>query len=300
MVRVSPDPFRREPLVSSLWESARVRIVEPARGRALVMGIVNVTPDSFSDGGRHNRVDDAVAHAWRLLDEGADILDVGGESSRPGAAPVPLDEELRRVLPVIERLAARTSTPLSIDTTKAEVARRALDAGAVVINDVSALRDDPAMLDVARDSGAAVILMHMQGTPLTMQDDPRYDDVVADVETFLRARIAATVAAGVPISRIAVDPGIGFGKKSAHNLSLLRRFERFAQLGCASVVGVSRKGVLAKIAPRPLDERAASSVAAALAAIARGADVARVHDVAATADAVRVWAAVGFDLSQTL
>lgn len=278
-------------------------IVWEARGRPLlqgrtprVMGIVNVTPDSFSDGGRTASVGDAVARAVSLVEEGADILDIGGESSRPGSSPVPLDEELRRVVPVIDALARQVAVPLSIDTTKAEVARAALAAGATIVNDITALGGDPAMAQVVRDFEAGVVLMHMRGAPQTMQDDPRYEDVVRDVRDFLARRIEWAAAHGIPPSRIAIDPGIGFGKTAAHNLELLRNLERFATLGCALLVGVSRKGFLGGLTGRPVDQRGAASVAASLAACVRGASVVRVHDVGPMADAIKVWAAVrGWD-----
>jgi dihydropteroate synthase len=274
-----------------------------ARGRPLasrdaprVMGIVNVTPDSFSDGGRSASVGDAVARALALVAEGAHLLDVGGESTRPGSSPVPLDEELRRVLPVITALAGQVDVPLSIDTTKAEVARAALAAGASIVNDITALAGDPAMVAVVRDAQAGVVLMHMRGEPRTMQDDPRYDDVVPEVRDFLARRIAWAEARDIPRSRIAVDPGIGFGKTAAHNLDLLRNLDQFATLGCALLVGVSRKGFLGGLTGRPVAQRGAASVAASLAACVRGAAVVRVHDVGPMADALKVWAAVnGWD-----
>ena len=259
------------------------------------MGIVNVTPDSFSDGGRASALADALALAARLEAEGADLLDVGGESSRPGAAPVPEAEELRRVLPVIEALAATARVPISVDTVKVEVARRSLAAGATIVNDITALAD-PALAAAAAEAGAGVVLMHMAGTPRTMQLDPRYDDVTAEVLAFLARRVEAAEAAGIPRARIAVDPGIGFGKTQAHNLELLRNLGRFATLGCAVLVGTSRKGFLGAITGRPVGGRSAASIASALAAVARGAAVVRVHDVGPTVDALKVWAALeGWD-----
>lgn len=275
------------------WEAAR-RTLAPGR-RPAVMGIVNVTPDSFADGGRASALADALALAARLEAEGADLLDVGGESSRPGAAPVPEAEELRRVLPVVEALAATARVPISVDTVKAGVARRALAAGAAVINDITALAD-PAMAAAVAGAGAGVVLMHMAGTPRTMQHNPRYGDVTAEVLEFLALRVEAAEAAGIPRVRIAVDPGIGFGKTLAHNLELLRNLGRFATLGCAVLVGTSRKGFLGAITGRPVGERSVASVASALAAVARGASVVRVHDVGPTVDALKVWGALeGWD-----
>jgi dihydropteroate synthase len=278
----------------SVWE-ARGRLVVAGRVPR-VMGIVNVTPDSFSDGGRFHAVDEAIGHALRLVDEGADLLDIGGESSRPGAEPVPLDEELRRVLPVVEAVARRVSVPISIDTTKAEVARRALEAGAAIVNDIQALGGAPELPRLAAETGAGVVLMHMAGTPRTMQKDPHYDDVVGEVVAFLEARVAAAEAAGIPRTRIAVDPGIGFGKTGAHNLVILRNLDRFATLGCAILVGTSRKRFLGTLTGRSPAERAVATVASSLAAVVRGASVVRVHDVAAMVDAIKVWSAIeGWD-----
>ncbi|NDC52730.1 MAG: dihydropteroate synthase [Planctomycetia bacterium] len=210
------------------------------------MGIVNVTPDSFSDGGRHATVEAAVAHGLTLVTQGADILDVGGESTRPYAEPVPLDEELRRVGEVVRRLAADAGVPVSIDTSKAAVAERAIDLGAEIINDVTGLAGDPGMLRVAVSSGAGICAMHMQGTPRTMQIDPRYDDVVAEIHASLAARRDALVAAGIPLERICLDPGIGFGKTHAHNRTLMAEAGRFLDLGTPILVGHSRKGFIAK------------------------------------------------------
>jgi dihydropteroate synthase len=265
------------------------------------MGVVNVTPDSFSDGGRAGTPDDAVAHALRLAAEGADILDIGGESSRPGAEPVPLEEELRRVIPVIEALSPRVEVPISVDTTKAEVARRALAAGAAIVNDIRGLSGDLDLPRIVAQSGAGVVLMHMAGTPRTMQDNPHYDDVVGEVRDYLARRVDAVERAGVPRARIAIDPGIGFGKTLAHNLALLRNLERFATLGCAVVIGTSRKGFLGTLTGRPVGQRATASVVSALAAILGGADVVRVHDVAPMVDAITVWAAQrGWDATSRL
>jgi len=260
--------------------------------RARVMGIVNVTPDSFSDGGAHATTDAAVAHGLRLAEEGADILDVGGESTRPGSAEVPLEEELRRVIPVIERLVRETSLPVSVDTCKPEVMRAAVEAGAGMINDVCALRRDRA-LDTAASLGVPVVLMHMLGEPRTMQDDPRYDDVVAEVHRFLAERIFAAELAGIPKKRIVADPGFGFGKTTAHNLELLARLDRFAELGVPVLAGLSRKRTIGELTGRQVPAgRVSGSVAAHLLAVQRGARIVRVHDVAATVDALKVWEAV--------
>lgn len=260
--------------------------------RPRVMAIVNVTPDSFSDGGEYATVEAAVAHALRLAEEGADILDIGGESTRPGAQEVSLDEELRRVIPVIERLAKETTLPISIDTSKAEVMRAAVAAGAGMINDVYALRREGA-LDTAAELGVPVVLMHMLGEPRSMQAAPDYDDVVADVHRFLAERIFAAEMSGIPKKKIVVDPGFGFGKTTAHNLALLARLERFTDLGVPVLAGLSRKRTIGELAGRddPHD-RVHGSVAAHLIAAQRGAKILRVHDVAATVDALRIWNAV--------
>jgi len=260
--------------------------------RARVMGIVNVTPDSFSDGGQHDSAEAAVAHGLKLVEEGADLLDIGGESTRPGSAPVPLDEELRRVLPVIEQLAARTAVPISIDTFKPEVMRAAVAAGAGMINDIHALRQ-PGALDAAADAGVPVVLMHMQGEPGSMQADPQYDDVVAEVHRFLVQRLFAAEMAGIAKKNLVVDLGFGFGKRVDHNMTLLARSERFLELGVPMLAGLSRKRTLGELTGRQLPaERVAASVAAHLVAVQRGARIVRVHDVAATVDALKVWAAV--------
>ena len=254
--------------------------------RALVMGIVNVTPDSFSDGGQYLQTDRAVAHALELVKQGADLLDIGGESTRPGAESVAVAEELRRVLPVIEALSKQTSVPLSIDTNKAEVAAACLAAGAHIINDVTAL-GDPAMALVAKQTQSGVILIHMQGTPQTMQQNPQYENVVTDIVRWLEERTRTVIAAGVSQERIALDPGIGFGKRHAHNLELLVRLHEFQKLGRPICLGVSRKGFLGKITGRTVQESAAGSVAVACYALWKhAAQILRVHDVAATRDAV--------------
>ncbi len=258
--------------------------------RPLLMGIVNVTPDSFSDGGRLRSVADAVAGAQELVAAGADILDIGGESSRPGAEPVALEVELSRVLPLIDMLRPLVKVPLSVDTTKPDVARAAIAAGVDIVNDIMGLAD-PEMLRVAAASRAGVVIMHMRGTPPTMQLAPTYVDVVGEVHAYLADRVEAARSAGIGLDRIAVDPGIGFGKSFDHNRELLRNLGRFQDLGCPILVGTSRKGFLGTITGRPIAERQAASVGSALACAASGASVLRVHDVAATRDALLVWQA---------
>jgi dihydropteroate synthase len=265
-------------------------LVEGLR-RPAVMGVVNVTPDSFSDGGMFADAAAAVAHGARLAAEGADLVDVGGESTRPGSEPVPADEELRRVVPVVAGLAA-AGVAVSVDTSKAGVAARALAAGAAMVNDVTALRGDPAMAGTIADAGADVCLMHMLGTPRTMQDDPRYDDVVEDVRRFLEERLAAAVAAGIPEARISLDPGIGFGKTVEHNLALLRATDRLVAIGRPVVVGASRKRFLGALTARSEGNRLAGTIAANLIALAGGAAVFRVHDVRENRDALDVAAAI--------
>jgi len=253
------------------------------------MGVVNVTPDSFSDGGRFLEPEAAVAHAMALIEEGAHILDVGAESSRPGAQGVPAGEELSRLIPVLEGLRGCT-VPISVDTTKPEVMRAAIAAGASMINDIGALRA-PGALDAVAASDAAVCLMHMQGEPRTMQKEPHYGDVAAEVAVFLEERIAAAQAAGIAPERIAIDPGFGFGKSVAHNFELLRRLDRIAGIGPPVVAGWSRKSTLGAVTGRAADDRLAASLAAALLAVQHGAKIVRVHDVAATRDALAVLAA---------
>ena len=253
----------------------------------LVMGIVNVTPDSFSDGGQFLGTDAAVAQGLRLIAQGADLLDIGGESSRPGAQPVAPEEELSRVVPVVRRLAEQSSVLLSVDTCKAEVARQALAAGAHIINDITALQGDPAMAEIARTFQAGVILMHMRGTPATMQTQPHYDDVVAEVLAFLEARLQAGVDLGIAASQVVLDPGIGFGKTTAHNLQLLAHLQELQRLGRPVCLGASRKGFLGQVLGRPLEQRLAGSLAVACYALIRlAAQIVRVHDVAETRDAV--------------
>jgi dihydropteroate synthase len=258
-----------------------------------LMGIVNVTPDSFFDGGRYLDTHRAVEHGLQLVAEGADILDIGGESTRPYSTPVPVEEELRRVIPVVAELAQRTQVPLSIDTSKAVVAREALQAGAQIVNDVTALRGDPQMLEVVLDYRAAVCLMHMKGTPQTMQDDPRYDDVVAEVRAFLEESRDRAMAAGVPRARIALDPGIGFGKTTAHNLALLSHIYTFHALGCPILVGHSRKGFIGKVIGDTNADRLAGGLGVSLAMARQKVHILRVHDVAATRQALELFRATG-------
>ncbi len=256
-----------------------------------VMGVLNVTPDSFSDGGLHAARDAAVAHGVRMAAQGAAIIDVGGESTRPGALAVSTEEELARVLPVIERLRRETAAIVSVDTSKPEVMRAAAAAGAGLINDVRALRE-PGALEAARDTGCAVCLMHMQGQPRTMQQAPSYTDVVAEVSAFLAARVAAARAAGVGADQLLVDPGFGFGKTMAHNLALLHHLRRITAADTPVLVGLSRKSLLGTLTGRSAGERVHGSVALAVLAVAAGARVVRAHDVAATVDALKVTAAV--------
>jgi dihydropteroate synthase len=258
--------------------------------RPLVMGIVNVTPDSFSDGGRHLQRDAALQHAHRLVSEGADIIDIGGESTRPGAQPVGVQEELDRVLPVIEGLRGIT-VPISVDTCKPQVMQAAIAAGAQMVNDINALQEAGAMKEIA-GSNVAVCLMHKQGTPQTMQQQPQYRDVVSEVFEFLRERIAAAESAGIGRERIVVDPGFGFGKTLAHNLGLLRHLRKLCELGVPVLAGLSRKSMLGAITGREVDHRVSASVAAALIAVQHGASIVRVHDVRETADALKIWNAV--------
>jgi dihydropteroate synthase len=256
--------------------------------RTLVMGIVNVTPDSFSDGGRFLDVDAAVAHAARLAADGADLIDVGGESTRPGSDPVPAAEEIARVVPVIGALAgAVPGAPVSIDTRKAEVAEAALDAGAAIVNDVSA-GGDPRMFDVVRERGASLVLMHMKGEPKTMQASASYDDVVAEVRAYLLERLGTARDAGIDAERIAVDPGIGFGKDLGHNLELIRRIDELTDLGRPVLVGPSRKRFIGAILDLPEGERTEGTLAAVAWMVAKGAHVVRVHDVREVVRAVRV------------
>ncbi|HEY7457040.1 MAG TPA: dihydropteroate synthase [Solirubrobacterales bacterium] len=251
-----------------------------------LMGVVNVTPDSFSDGGLFLDADAAIAHGRKLVEQGADILDVGGESTRPGAEEVSEGEELRRVVPVVRGLAGATT--VSIDTSKLAVAEAALDAGASIVNDVTALRRDPQIGALCAERGVGLVLMHMQGEPRTMQDDPRYEDVVAEVGAFLAERVEVAVGAGVAEERIWLDPGIGFGKGLEHNLELLRRLGELRELGRPLVVGTSRKSFIGRIDGSPVDARLGGTIASSIYAAAEGADVLRVHDVAEAAQALKV------------
>jgi dihydropteroate synthase len=257
-----------------------------------VMGVVNVTPDSFSDGGAFLDPDAAVAHGLGLAADGADVIDVGGESTRPGSDPVAAAVELERVLPVIHRLAHETDVPVSIDTVKAEVAEQAIRAGATFVNDVSALRHDPAMAEVVAEAGVPVCLMHMLGEPKTMQDDPRYDDVVAEVAAFLAERAAFARASGVSPGQICIDPGIGFGKTAAHNLALLRHLDRIVEVGPPVLVGASRKSFLGALIGEPEAGRDLATAAVNLDAVRRGAWMVRVHAVRPTRQALAVAAAI--------
>ena len=255
--------------------------------RPHVMGIVNLTPDSFSDGGRLGSLDVAVAHAWSMIEEGADMIDVGAESTRPGATPIDADEEWRRLAPLLDAM-LDCPVPISVDTRKSDVMRRAIERGASMINDIEGF-GSMASRDAVADSDCALCVMHMQGSPGTMQDDPRYDDVVAEVVAFLAGRIEALIARGVARDRLLVDPGFGFGKTHAHNLALLRGLGAFDALQLPVLAGLSRKGTIGTLTGRAVADRTAGSVAAALVAIDRGARIVRVHDVAATVDALRVW-----------
>ena len=277
---VSGDSFR-----------AKGRMIE-CRRRPLLMGIVNVTPDSFYDGGRYIDPERAVAHACHLVAQGADILDIGAESTRPGAEPVTEEEELARVVPVVAALARQVSVPISVDTTKSTVARAALDVGASMINDVSALQWDPEMASVVAQADAAVILMHMQGTPQTMQRAPRYHNVVTDVIAFLEGRMHAAIEAGISKTNIVLDPGIGFGKLLEHNLELLDGLSAFTRLRRPLLVGPSRKSFIGQLLGRPPEHREWGTAAAVAIAVDRGAGILRVHDVAAMADIVTVASAI--------
>jgi len=271
------------------WQTTRYDI---DLSRPRVMGIVNITPDSFSDGGRHGDTRSALAHCEQLLREGADILDLGGESSRPGAGALPLDEELNRLLPVL-REAIRLGVPVSVDTYKPAVMRAALDTGADIINDIFALRSPGAEAVVAAHPRCGLCLMHMQGEPRSMQAAPHYDDVAAEVRGFLQERAERLRVQGVAAARVVLDPGYGFGKSVEHNFELLRRQAELLALGYPVLAGWSRKSSLGAVTGRPVDERLAASVAAALAAVERGARLVRVHDVAATVDALKVWSHAG-------
>jgi dihydropteroate synthase len=265
--------------------------------RPLIAGIVNVTPDSFSDGGEHFDAASAIAHGLRLVEEGADLLDVGGESTRPGAAEISVAEEIARVVPVIAALAAQTPVPIAVDTSKPDVMRAAVAAGAGFINDVYALRRAGA-LDAAAELRVPVCVMHMRGEPGGMQDDPQYIDVVGEVHRFLTERVFACEMAGIDKKRVLVDPGFGFGKTLEHNLALLRALDRFRDLGGGVLVGLSRKAMIGALTGRDIEHRAAGSAAAALIAVQKGAAIVRVHDVAATRDMLAVWHGVASGMRQ--
>ena len=254
-----------------------------------IMGIVNVTPDSFSDGGEWFSSAKAIDHALELVEQGADILDIGGESTRPGATPVSVEDELQRVIPVINQLADRISVPIAVDTMKAQVAKEALSAGACVINDVSAFTFDEKMIDVATDSDCGVILMHMLGSPQTMQNEPQYTDVVREVIEYLQQRVEALTVRGISANRIVVDPGIGFGKTAQHNLSLLKNVEKLRAFGHPVLIGHSRKRFLGKIIGRSVEERLAGTIGVSIALAEQHADSLRVHDVADVKDAIAAW-----------
>ena len=259
----------------------------------LIMGILNVTPDSFSDGGQFNSLDNAIEQASRLVEDGADIIDVGGESTRPGAEPVSLEEELHRTIPAIEQICSRLNVPVSIDTTKAEVARQAIAAGALIVNDISGMTFDTNMLTVCSECDAAVCVMHILGTPQTMQNEPHYDDVVLEVSDFLGTRMAACVAAGISFDRICIDPGIGFGKTAQHNVKLMQSIDKLQQTHRRPVlIGHSRKRFLSKILGRSVEERTIGTAGVSIALAENGADVLRVHDVRGTKDALVAWQTV--------
>ena len=282
---------RRFPWRATCWQLRDRRLRLPAR--PLLMGIVNVTPDSFSDGGRFTSPRPAIDHALRLAEHGADLIDIGGESTRPYSEPVGEAEELRRTIPVVRAVCQQVGVPVSIDTSKAVIAREALAAGAEVINDVTALSGDPDMVRVALDTGAAVCAMHMQGTPRTMQDNPHYGDVVQDVAAYLRQRRDALEAAGIPRQRIALDPGIGFGKTDPHNITLLSNCHRLHELGCPLLVGHSRKGFIGKLLGDKQADRMPGTIGVALALASQGVQILRVHDVLPVHQALRLYEAVG-------
>lgn len=261
-------------------------------GRPLLMGIINITPDSFSDGGQNLDVDHAVEHALRLEADGADILDLGAESTRPGAAPVSQTDELARLIPVVERLVNRVRVPLSIDTYKAEVARQATAAGAKIINDISGLQFDPEMPRIVGESGAGVVCMHIQGTPQTMQLAPHYDDVVAEIVNYFREHLRTLQQTGIQPEQIVFDPGIGFGKTAEHNLDILSHIADFQSLGRPILIGHSRKGFLKRVLGRAVDERLSGTLGVSIALAEQGAEILRVHDVAATRDALVAWRTV--------
>jgi dihydropteroate synthase len=278
-------------IVSPTLFTARGRRI-PTDDTPMLMGVLNVTPDSFSDGGRYLDPAAAVAHALAMVEQGADLIDIGAESSRPGAAPVDEQEELRRLIPVVKAVCRETTIPVSVDTTKATVARRALEAGASIVNDISALRWDPGMAQAVAQARAGLVLVHMQGRPATMQRAPQYGDVVEQVRAFLSERLQAAMTAGIEREQIVLDPGLGFGKTPEHNLLLLRRLDAFLTLGRPILVGASRKAFIGAVVDRPVDERLMGTVAAVVVAILRGARIVRVHDVGALRDVVKMVQAI--------
>jgi len=270
------------------WSLSRRNI--PRTRLPMLMGILNVTPDSFSDGGKFNAIDAAIERALQMVEDGADMIDIGGESTRPGAEPVSLDEELRRTIPVIQKLSQTLHVPISIDTTKAEVARQALAAGAEIVNDISGLTFDKHMLEVCRAADAGICVMHIQGTPQTMQLNPQYGNVVAEVIEFLQQQVDRCLMAGIPPERMCVDPGIGFGKTADHNLELMSAVPRIQQaLQRPVLIGHSRKRFLSKILGRPVDEQSAGTIGVAIALAELGTDILRIHDVRAVHDALVAW-----------
>ena len=273
------------------WSCGRFQFDFTKRSRPIVMGILNATPDSFSDGGRYRTAKDAIAHAEHMLAGGVDLIDIGGESTRPGAVPVGLQEELDRVLPVIEAL-IDCGVPLSIDTYKAETMRQALGAGVDCVNDIWALRQEDSVEVIASDEKCGVILMHMQRDPLTMQFNPEYQDVIAEVIQFLDERAQLLISKGVDKKRIAIDPGFGFGKRLEHNLKMLSKFNAFTELSFPVLAGISRKSMIGRLTGKEADDRIAPSVAAVVMAADRGAKIVRVHDVAETVDALKLWEAI--------
>jgi dihydropteroate synthase len=260
--------------------------------RTHIMGVLNVTPDSFSDGGKFFKSDDAVRQGMKMIEEGADMIDVGGESTRPGSNPLPTEEELSRVIPVIEALSKKTDVPVSIDTYKAEVARRGLDAGAQMINDISALRFDPKMKEVASEYKVPIVLMHIKGTPKEMQKDPSYEDVIAEIKEYLRQSIKIAQDAGIAREKIIIDPGIGFGKRLRDNLNILKNLKEFSILGCPILIGCSRKSFIGRVLDLPVEERSEGSLAALAVAVMNGANIVRVHDVKESKRAVSLIDAV--------
>jgi dihydropteroate synthase len=295
LMQTDPEPAAPRPPIARIWKANGIDL--HARALPLLMGIVNVTPDSFSDGGTWFDPQRAVEQALQLAADGADILDIGGESTRPGAEPVTLVDELQRVIPVIAAVRERSDVPISVDTYKAEVAREALAAGATIVNDISGLTFDPQMIEVCAGSGCGVVCMHIQGTPQTMQADPRYGDVVGELVEFFRRSLQTLTAAGINAERIAIDPGIGFGKTAGHNLEILSHVAAFQSLGRPVLIGHSRKGFLKKLLNRAVDERLYGTIGVAIAAAMQGVDILRIHDMAAVRDSLLAWRAVAERIS---